>query len=115
MELINVAQIALGSLIRGAPVYIVQIVGIIVAAQNLGNFPRRSRLALSGLLVALINGFISSVLLSVFPILAVSRDLGAANLGIALTALGIFFAIIAAVGWGLVIMAVFASEKGTGG
>lgn len=111
MEFINIFQIAIGSLISGAPVYLVQIVGIVVAAQKLSSSPRRARLALSGLLVSMINSFVSTVSMSAIPMIAFSRNFGATNVGIAVTVLSIFFGIVAAVGWGLVIMAIFASEK----
>lgn len=111
MQVISMAPI-FGRLISQSPVYLVWLGGAVLALVRWRQHPRVSLLAVIGLGVLSVNSLVSTVLNSALPLMVASRGLRgsfprAAN---ALGVCNILLAVIAAIGYGLVLTAVFSGR-----
>lgn len=99
----------LGGLLSQLPVLAVLLVGVLLAVTRWSRHPRASALLLAGLGVQLILGLLGVGLNALVPWLAAMRS--GARIALLLGAYNVVRSLISAVGWGLVIAAVFAERN----
>ena len=98
----------LGGLLTQLPVLAVLLVGVLLAVTRWSRHPRASALLLAGLAIQLVMGLLGLGLSAVLPWLVGS--IPGARVGVILQLVTIVRSLISAVGWGLVLAAVFADR-----
>jgi hypothetical protein len=96
-----------GSLLAQMPVYLVLLVGIVLAATTWRKHPRVSMLALVGIGLIFLTALVSTFLGSSFPLYLHTRGLPARFMGIVLLVVNLALSLLRAFGWVLVLWALF--------
>ncbi len=98
----------LGGLLAQLPVLAVLLVGLLLVIMRWGRHPRASALLVAGLAIHLVVGLLALGLNAMLPWLAGS--IPGARVGVILQLVTVVRSLISAVGWGLVLAAVFADR-----
>jgi hypothetical protein len=104
------------SLLPQAPLYIVWLIGIVVAIRNLHRFQRPAILALIALLVSLLASLVGGVMSTPLLIFFHTRmGLSFERIGIINFAVQVAQSIILALGWAIILFATFTGRSGQTG
>lgn len=93
------------------PIFLVWLVGFVLAFVYWGRYPRVSLLTLIGLTIFLIETLANTYLSLWLPIMLSQRGITTAQIGVILTGKGIVTALVDAIGWGLIVAAIFSGRR----
>ena len=97
----------LSSFLAQAPMFLVWLAGLVVAIIRWQRHPRVSLLALIGLSLLLLETFIGTIMNIQLPVLFSGWGWGAAEIGTFFIIKGFIQAVVAAIGFGLLLVALF--------
>lgn len=95
------------NLLAQLPMFILYIVGIILAIKHWSDYQKASVLALIGFVTLILQTIIFSVLNISLPQLFMKNGLSASEMGVYFSVFGLFRSVLSAASWGLVVAAVF--------
>lgn len=101
----------LSGLLTQLPLYIVWIVGIVIALVRWSRHPKVSLLLLIGLLVLLVQSLASGLLLPWLQIAMMDRGMGGSRIGMLIGVISVVTALIRTAAWGLILVAVFSGRE----
>jgi hypothetical protein len=101
----------LWGLLMSAPVYIIWIAGIVIAAVRWSRHPRVSLLAISGLAILLVREVVATLLNPWLQITLVHRGIAMGRLSVIFGLVVLMGSLIRALGWGLVLAALFTKRS----
>jgi hypothetical protein len=93
------------------PMLVVLLVGIVLALVNWGRNPKAASLALFGLVILLAQALIAPAVNNWLPVWLLGRGFGAARIGLFNTIRAAIAATVRAVGYGLLLGAIFSGRK----
>jgi hypothetical protein len=101
----------LSAYVTAAPVYVVMIAGLVVALVKWRAHPRVCALAAGGFGVMLLTSLLGTAVAVTLPISWMESGKTHAEVGLAMGTIGLVRNVFTAIGWGLLVAAVFVDRK----
>ena len=95
------------SILVQSPLYLVWLAGLVYSLLQLGKHPKAAVLALVGIVIVMLNGLLSSVVSLWLPQSLMESGSSVEGMTTVLTAVGIGRSLLGALGWALVIVAIY--------
>jgi xanthosine utilization system XapX-like protein len=102
---------ALGSLLSSAPIYVAMLVGIVLALLKWREHPRASGLALAGFGVILATSIVGALVMTTLPHRMIEAGATTPEVGARMAMLGLARSFVSALGWGLLVGAIFIDRQ----
>jgi hypothetical protein len=107
MDTNSIAASAVSSCLPQIPLFLVWMVGIVLAVTRWQRHPKVSLLALIALVLALLNSTVNGFLGALAPVMLTEQGMTATQIGIIFTIWSFIASIVGTVIWGLVLAAIF--------